>query len=226
MSASLPSGGFGSDPGTAWYLPADLLERAAETSLSADGMLAVLAYFRLLGQPEEGSQAVRREALVEALSLPIFRQDAARTQLALEEALGAGFLIKYEDILLAGTPRGKDLLGQLQAGAITAEQLNLVSQVPAPERPNIFRLYEANIGPLTPMMAEMLKADALEFPAEWIEDAVSEAVERNIRNWRYVRAILKTWKEKGRAEKAREPEGDLEKYRKLYEDQRRRKKHE
>ncbi|MEL7646060.1 MAG: DnaD domain protein [Anaerolineaceae bacterium] len=226
MNTALPTGGFGGDPATAWFLPADLLERAAEMSLTADGLLAVLAFFRLLGKPEEGSQAVKRETLAEALNLTLFRQDAARTQSALEGALAAGFLLCNEDLLLPGTPCGKDLLVRLQAGNITPEQLNVVSQLPAPQRPNIFRLYEANIGPLTPMMAEMLKADALEYPADWIEDAISEAVERNIRNWRYVRAILKTWKEKGRADKPKETEGYLEKYRKLYEDQRRRKKHE
>lgn len=226
MSASLPSGGFANDNSSAWYLPADLLERAAERDLSADGLLALLAFFRLLGSPEEGSQAVRRDALVEALQAPLFRLDRVRLQSALEEAQAAGFLMQFEDVLLPGTPRGKDLLLQLQAGAITSEQLKVVSQLPDPARPNIFRLYEANIGPLTPMMAEMLKADALEFPAAWIEDAVGEAVERNIRNWRYVRAILKTWKEQGRAEKPKQTEGYLDKYRKLYEDQRRRKKHD
>lgn len=226
MSASLPSGGFANDNSSAWYLPADLLERAAETDLSTDGLLALLAFFRLLGNPEEGSQAVRRDALAEALQAPLFRLDTVRLQSALEEAQAAGFLMLFEDVLLAGTPRGKDLLLQLQAGAITSDQLKVVSHLPAPERPNIFRLYEANIGPLTPMMAEMLKADALEFPAAWIEDAVGEAVERNIRNWRYVRAILKTWKEQGRGEKPKQTEGYLDKYRKLYEDQRRRKKHD
>ncbi len=226
MSASLPSGGFFKEQGTAWYLPGDLLERAAETSLSADALLAVLAFFRLLGGPEEGSQAVRRDTLVDALDATLFDLDPARTKSALEGAFGAWCLLNFEDVILAGTPTGKDLLVQLQEGSQTLDQLKIVSCLPVPERLNIFRLYEANIGPLTPMMAEMLKADALEFPAEWIEDAVGEAVERNIRNWRYVRAILKTWKEKGREERPKQTEGNLEKYRKLYEDQRRRKKHE
>jgi DnaD/phage-associated family protein len=135
-------------------------------------------------------------------------------------------LISVDNVLFAGTPQGKDLARKLQNGELTLEQLKVVSQLPAPERPNIFRLYEANIGPLTPMMAEMLKEDALEYPAQWIEDAVSEAVERNIRNWRYVRAILKTWKEKGREDRTKPTEGYLEKYRRLYEDQKRRRKHE
>jgi len=39
-------------------------------------------------------------------------------------------------------------------------------------------LYETHIGIITPMMAEQLKQDEIDFPAEWIEDAVREAVER------------------------------------------------
>ena len=220
MNVPSSAGGFGTEHGTAWYLPADLLERAAESALPANGLLAVLAFFRMLGSPENGSQAVRAEALDEALNV-LFGLDNTRVQSAVEEALGAGFLIVFEDIFLPGTPRGRDLFDQLQSGLLSPGQVRLVSQAPLPERPNIFRLYEANIGPLTPMMADMLKADALEYPAQWIEEAVSEAVERNIRNWRYVRAILKTWKEKGREERPKQTEGYLEKYRRLYQEQRR-----
>jgi DnaD/phage-associated family protein len=63
------------------------------------------------------------------------------------------------------------------------------------ERPNIYRLYEGNIGPLTPMLADALRdAEAL-YPSEWIEDAIRIAVERNKRSWRYVEAILRRWQE-------------------------------
>ena len=67
-----------------------------------------------------------------------------------------------------------------------------------PERPNIYTLYEQNIGPLTPILAETLRDAEEEFPAEWIEDAIRIAVIKNVRTWRYVEAILRSWKEKGR----------------------------
>jgi DnaD/phage-associated family protein len=66
------------------------------------------------------------------------------------------------------------------------------------ERPNIFALYEQNIGLLTPMIAEELKEAEGEYPAEWIADAFKEAVARNARNWKYIRAILERWKAEGR----------------------------
>lgn len=66
--------------------------------------------------------------------------------------------------------------------------------------PNIFTLYEQNIGPLTPMIADMLRDAEQSYPAEWIEEAVQISVEKNARNWRYVSAILERWQQEGRHE--------------------------
>ena len=66
------------------------------------------------------------------------------------------------------------------------------------ERPNIFVLYEQNIGLLTPMIASQLEDAADHYPAEWIEAAFSEAVQRNKRNWKYINAILRRWETEGR----------------------------
>ena len=68
------------------------------------------------------------------------------------------------------------------------------------QRPNIFVLYEQNIGTLTPMMAEELMEAEKSFPAEWIEDAFREAVKSNVRKWRYVQSILETWADEGRGD--------------------------
>jgi DnaD/phage-associated family protein len=66
------------------------------------------------------------------------------------------------------------------------------------ERPNIFVLYEQNIGLLTPMIASQLEDAADHYPADWIEAAFSEAVQRNKRNWKYISAILRNWETEGR----------------------------
>jgi DnaD/phage-associated family protein len=67
-----------------------------------------------------------------------------------------------------------------------------------PEHPNIFQLYEANIGPLTPLIADALRDAEKTYQADWIEDAFRIAVERNKRNWHYIEAILNRWQEGGR----------------------------
>ncbi|HEY5118550.1 MAG TPA: DnaD domain protein, partial [Anaerolineales bacterium] len=66
------------------------------------------------------------------------------------------------------------------------------------ERPNIFTLYEQNIGALTPMLAEILRDAEKEYPAPWIEEAMRIAVENNARSWNYIAAILSRWKKEGK----------------------------
>jgi DnaD/phage-associated family protein len=84
---------------------------------------------------------------------------------------------------------------------------------PLPDLPNIFQLYEENIGPLTPMLADTLREAETAYPAAWIEEAMRIAVENNVRRWRYVEAILNSWKEEGRDEQDRR---DTEKDRRRY----------
>ncbi len=66
------------------------------------------------------------------------------------------------------------------------------------ERPNIFTLYEQNIGLLAPLLAEELQDAAEHYPADWIEAAFREAVQHNKRKWTYIRAILRRWETEGR----------------------------
>jgi DNA replication protein len=65
-------------------------------------------------------------------------------------------------------------------------------------KPDVYKLYENNIGLITPMIAEQLKAAGDEYPLEWIEDAIRIAVENNVRRWSYISRILASWNERGR----------------------------
>lgn len=67
-----------------------------------------------------------------------------------------------------------------------------------PEGPNIFTLYEQNIGLLTPMIVEELKEAESLYPAAWIEDAFREAAALNKRSWRYIARILERWSVEGK----------------------------
>lgn len=83
-------------------------------------------------------------------------------------------------------------LGQAAAAAIKrGEKIESIPQIAG--RPNIFVLYEQNIGALTPLMVEQLEDASKEFPPEWIEYAFSEAVKQNARSWAYVKKILDNW---------------------------------
>ncbi|MDX1614885.1 MAG: DnaD domain protein [Candidatus Promineifilaceae bacterium] len=66
------------------------------------------------------------------------------------------------------------------------------------ERPNIFVLYEQNIGALTPLIADELRDAEATYPPGWIQEAIELAVENNVRKWRYVVAILERWRQEGK----------------------------
>jgi DNA replication protein len=66
------------------------------------------------------------------------------------------------------------------------------------DRPNIFVLYEQNIGLLSPLIADQLRDAASIYPQEWIEAAFREAVQYNKRSWKYISAILRRWETEGR----------------------------
>jgi DNA replication protein len=125
---------------------------------------------------------------------------------ALKRALKRGTLIcsslsldnGEETLYFVNTEKGRVAVKQLEAGAWQpGDSKNPVEILP--ERPNIYRLYEANIGSLTPMIGDALKDAEKDYPQDWIEDAIREAVVSNKRNWRYIQAILKRWESEGKS---------------------------
>jgi DnaD/phage-associated family protein len=68
----------------------------------------------------------------------------------------------------------------------------------AAERPNVFTVYEHEIGALTPLVRDELLDIEKTYPEGWFEDAVKEAVTSNARNLKYIEAILRRWKVEGR----------------------------
>lgn len=70
----------------------------------------------------------------------------------------------------------------------------------ATRRPSLFDLYEQEIGMITPLVADELKAAEEEYPLEWIETAVREAALSGKRSWPYVKAILSRWNREGKSD--------------------------
>lgn len=106
-------------------------------------------------------------------------------------------------IFFLNTPRGRAALKAYQAGQWIPDHETPIPKTFGTSRPSIYSLYEENIGPLTPLMAEMLQEAESTYPLEWIEEAFRIAVKNNARKWRYIEAILRSWKEKGRYEENR-----------------------
>ena len=116
-----------------------------------------------------------------------------------------------DGLFLLNTPGDRRAFQQILNGTLSVGRpLPRPAEPPAPERENIFALYEENIGPITPLVAEELREAEHLYPFEWIEEALKEAAVLNKRSWRYTARILERWATEGRqGEKAgRNPAGD------------------
>ena len=146
-----------------------------------------------------GTFRALRETDFDSKELGLSAQDV---HAGLEKAVGRGSMLKAERdaevYFLLNSPRGRAVVQAIGNGTWNPEGAG--SALPL-ERPNIFRLYEENIGPLTPLIADALKDAEETYSAEWVADTIDLAVRNNKRSWRYCEAILKRWKEEGRGEK-------------------------
>ena len=166
-----------------------------------DRMDQSIRYFRLedaavdelfmagIGKPGENS----RQVLARALMLAV-----RRGTLLEGNYQGNG---SHETLYFLNSPRGRAALEGLAKGSWRPEVGGLLPVELAPEPANIYSLYEENIGPLTPMLAEALREAERDYPQSWLEDAIRIAVKNNKRNWNYIQAILHRWQREGRDER-------------------------
>jgi DnaD/phage-associated family protein len=142
---------------------------------------------------------------------------AEEIQLGLEKAVERGTLLRSQheaDVFyFLNSPRGR-LAAEAFAKGNWRESTKIMSAPIASRKSNIFKLYEENIGALTPLLSDMLREAEKNYPAVWFEEAFEIAVSRNIRNWKYVEAILVRWKEKGKDERKdqQNPVKDADRY--------------
>ena len=119
-----------------------------------------------------------------------------------------------ETLYFLNSPKGRAAVQAIERDEWRPSGLSQAPVELAPEPPNIFRLYEENIGPLTPLIADALRDSEATYPLPWIEEAIRIAVENNKRSWRYVSAILDRWQQEGRDEPTnrRDSEKDRRRY--------------
>jgi DNA replication protein len=121
-------------------------------------------------------------------------------QHGLGKALERGILLKSENdagvFYFLNSPRGRLMLDAFVKGQLKASPSSYV-----PSKSNVFKLYEENVGALTPLISDMLREAEKNYPGEWFEEAFEIAVSRNVRNWKYIEAILARWKENGKDER-------------------------
>jgi len=107
-----------------------------------------------------------------------------------------------EDTYFLNTDSDRQVVAKIQNGELALAGLKAGRQayldVDTEPQPDIFTLYEQNIGMLTPMIAEELGDAEKLYPEAWIKDAIKEAVNQNIRKKSYILAILERWAAEGR----------------------------
>lgn len=150
------------------------------------GNVSLMESLRGMDNPPE-------EALKQALDAAIRRGTLLHVQLADGES---------EDIYLINNDANKPAIARIQSGELKLGGLKVTATEPAPAepQPDIFTLYEQNIGMLTPMIAEELREAEKLYPPDWIHDAIKEAVALNKRNIRYITRILERWSTEGKTD--------------------------
>lgn len=208
-----PAAAVHSNPTVA--LPAELVRRMAGSRLNADEYLLVLVVALVTRTRTDRDSAVSERALV-SHELIVRAEEQEGTPVRnsgwiwqpIERALSHGLLLRFTAATIDSEQQWY-LLNTLENAAFVANiergneppptyvWIDKVQPRVTLDRPTVFRLYEQNIGPLTPLVADRLIKAVELYPVDWIEAAISEAVAYNRRNWRYIARILENWLTEG-----------------------------
>ncbi len=199
-------------------IPAWFLRDVAPRIRDIAELQVMLAIFRLQRDPDEWSTPISEFDLLEDEHLrSSLRRDGAvqppdaQIRRGVELAVTRAILVQLdvdhdqgepERWYLVSTEANRVRLERYRNGSlqlpVRADEAHAQTNV-EPARPGIFRLYEQNIGLVTPIIADRL-VEAMElYPRSWIEEAIEAAVSYNRRNWRYIQRILETWATEGRS---------------------------
>lgn len=77
------------------------------------------------------------------------------------------------------------------------EQNSIVENSIADDEDNIYTYYENNIGTITPRQYEIISSYLETFSEDIIKEAINRATDNNVKTFKYIEGILKSWKQKG-----------------------------
>ena len=129
---------------------------------------------------------------------------------ALEKVVGRATLLSImmekdgtsESVYFLNTVANRQVIEKIKNGELELTGLKTADRkyVPPEELPDVFTLYEENIGILTPMVADELREAEKLYPKDWIGDSIKEAVLYNKRNIKYILKILENWAAEGKSD--------------------------
>ena len=131
---------------------------------------------------------------------------------AIERAVARGSLLALaldegDTLCFVNNEVGRRSLDRVRSGAATLPGgARLAASRPEPaalDASGPARVYEQEIGLLTPSTSGALAAACERYPEEWVTDALHEAARNNARSWAYAEAILRRWEREGKDEGSR-----------------------
>ena len=195
--------GFNSSSGKTTPIPGEFFSKLLPEINDPVELKVILWAFRCLDLQQGDLRYLTQADFLEADLFSGMKKEGLEK--ILETVIRRGVLLSANSgestLFFLNSPRGRAALESLTRGAWKPEGKHAPQIGYAADRPNIFGLYEQNIGPLTPILADELRDAEGTYPEDWIKDAFKIAVIKNVRNWNYIEAILRSWKEKGRDER-------------------------
>lgn len=208
--------GFLIDNEPAIAIPASFFTDLLPQIVNLAELHVTLTFLRLAAEsgglhaPIAERRLLREKALRQALrpeGSP--RQPTQRILEGVELALSRGTLLRFlaehgrtrASWYYVNTPENRAAVAAMERGEQAPPAETWIDDEPPVvrlERPTVFRLYEQNIGPLTPLVADRIVRALDDYPSDWIEDGIEEAVTYNRRSWRYIERILENWSAQGR----------------------------
>jgi len=129
---------------------------------------------------------------------------------ALEKAVDRGTILRMgivregasDEIYFLNSESDRQIMAKIESGEIALPGLKAKepAYVDGEKLPDVFSLYEENIGMLTPMISDQLREAQKLYPETWIRDAIREAANQNKRRWSYISAILERWGSEGKTD--------------------------
>ncbi len=164
-------------------------------------------HYRQARQTISFNELLTDETLVHSLALINPDIETALSQ-GLNRAVERGTLLHaqiedewgQQDLYFLNSERGRQARAKIEAGEVGVVATSGAEIATPAKRPNIFELYEDNIGLISPILADELKDAEATYPPEWIEDAFKIAVDNNVRKWSYIRAVLEKMATVGRGD--------------------------
>lgn len=163
--------------------------------------VAVSIFYLLHHKQDYPPFVTYEELLSRTISMPGIDEEALRH--ALDLAVNHGSILrlklnidgKWAEAYFANIESDREAIDNIKHRRVSTGKEGTRQAL---QRSNIFALYEQNIGIITPMIAEELKEAEKLYAAQWIEEALKEAVTLNKRSWKYVARILERWASEGK----------------------------